>query len=481
MTQDRPAPREGLPGTPEENRYAHLGELVIATAMIDTVYDRRRTRTIILLLAFSVGLMMTGFGIIMPVFARRLGELGSGVEGLGMMTMSFALAQFLAAPVMGSLADRYGRRPFILLGLAGFALSNVGFLLAETTAQFITVRAIEGALSAGLFPAAMGVVADIVPANQRARWVGFVMGSYGVGFIFGPVIGGALFDTWGFAAPFAISAVMATIAFIGAFILVPETRTPEVRRRERLRARWAAGSAATSKPSFLDSLPRPLTVFGTLLFIDFIGVFAFAFIEPQMIFYFYEQLDWTTVQFGVVVGAYGLTMVLSQTLLGQSSDRFGRKPIVVLGLVLNTIFYFGLAIVTQFGLTLLVAAVAGAGSGLMAPAMSTYYLDITPSQHRSRVMGVKGSVASLGGVIGPLLVVVFSTFSSPQGVFIAGGASIALTLLLALALLKEPRHAPAEVGDVAVESSRQRALSAQASLRGVAVQARAARETHALV
>jgi multidrug resistance protein len=452
----------------------------MATDVIDSAYSRRRTRTIILLLAFSVGLMMTGFGIIMPVFARRLGELGSGVEGLGLMTMSFALAQFLAAPVMGSLADRYGRRPFILLGLAAFALSNVGFLLAQTTAQFIAVRAIEGALAAGLFPAAMGVVADIVPSNQRARWVGFVMGAYGVGFIFGPVIGGALFDTWGFAAPFAISAVMASIAFVGAFILVPETRTPEVRRRERLRVRWAAGGASTSEPSFLDSLPRPLTVFGTLLIIDFVGVFAFAFIEPQMIFYFYEELDWSTVQFGVVVGAYGLAMVLSQTLLGQASDRVGRKPIVVLGLVLNTVFYFGLAIVTQFGLTLLVAAVAGAGSGLMAPAMSAYYLDITPSQHRSRIMGVKGSVASLGGVIGPLLVVVFSVFSSPQGVFIAGGVVVALTLLLAVALLQEPRHVPVEVGDVALESSRQRALSAQASLRGVVLQARAERETHVL-
>ena len=469
------------PGTPEGDRYAHLGDVVLATDVIDSLYDAGRTRTIILLLAFSVGLMMTGFGIIMPVFARRLGELGSGVEGLGLMTTSFALAQFLAAPLIGSLADRHGRRPFILLGLAAFALSNAGFLLAQTTAQFIAVRTMEGALSAGLFPAAMGVVADIVPANQRAKWVGFVMGSYGVGFIFGPVIGGALFDTWGFAAPFVISAVMASSAFVGAFILVPETRTPEVRRREKLRARWAARGAATSEPSFLDSLPRPLTVFATLLIVDFVGVFSFAFVEPQMIFYFYEQLDWTTVQFGVIVGAYGLTMVLSQTLLGQLSDRLGRKPIVILGLVLNTIFYVGLAVVTRFGVTLLVAAVAGAGSGLIAPAMSAYYLDITPSQYRSRVMGIKGSVGSLGGVIGPLLVVVFSAFTSPQGVFLTSAAVVGLTLLLAVATLKEPRHAAVAAGDVALESARQRALSAQASLRGVVMQARAARATRAVV
>ena len=113
MRADRPAPREPVAGQGADDPYAHLGAVVFATDVIDSAYDRRRTRTIILRLAFSVGLMMTGFGIIMPVFARRRGELGSGVEGLGLMTMSFALAQFLSAPVMGSLADRYGRRPLI--------------------------------------------------------------------------------------------------------------------------------------------------------------------------------------------------------------------------------------------------------------------------------------------------------------------------------------------------------------------------------
>jgi multidrug resistance protein len=450
--------------------------VVEAKEIIDTALDPRRTRTIIILLALSVGLMMTGFGIIMPVFARRLDELGSGVQALGFMTMSFALAQFVAAPFLGSLADRRGRRPIILLGLGAFSLMNVGFLLADSTAAFIAVRTAEGALSAGLFPAAMGVVADIVPENQRAKWVGYVMGSYGIGFIFGPMIGGLLFDTWGFAAPFVSSAVLAAAAFVAAFILVPETRTPEVRRREQLRVRRETAASPESGGSLVDSLPKPLYVFATLLLIDFIGVFAFAFVEPQMIFYFYDELDWSTIQFGIVVGVYGLAMVLSQTLLGQTSDRLGRKPVIIVGLALTTTFYFGLAFATSFAVVLLVAAIAGAGGGLTAPAMSAYYFDITASQHRSRVMGIKESTAALGGVTGPLLVVAFSTFLSPQGVFITAGMLVGVTLLAAIALLREPEHAPAEAGDVAEASSRQRALSAQASLRGVVMRARVARD-----
>jgi DHA1 family tetracycline resistance protein-like MFS transporter len=465
---------------PGKSPYPHLGEVVFATDVIDATLDARRTRTIILLLAFSVGLMMTGFGIIMPVFARRLGELGSGVEALGLMTMSFALAQFVSAPIMGGFADRYGRRPIILLGLGAFALMNIGFLLVRSTAGFIAVRTLEGALSAGLFPAAMGVVADIVPESQRAKWVGFVMGSYGVGFIFGPTIGGVLFDTWGFAAPFIASAVTATCAFVAAVSLVPETRTAAVRRRERLRARRAAETASATEKSIWDALPKPLYIFGTLLLVDFVNVFAFAFVEPQMVFYFYEELNWSTVRFGVVVGVYGLAMVLSQTLLGQTSDKFGRRSVILVGLLLSASFYFALAFSTQFALTFVVAAVSGIGSGLNMPAMSAFYLDITASQHRSRVMGVKESVAALGGVMGPLLVVGFSTLMSPQGVFLSAGILTAVTVLVSAVLLREPKHVPEEVGDVALASARRRALSAQASLRGVVLRAREAREARVL-
>lgn len=165
-----------------------LGEVIFATQVTTSSPSPSRIRAIILLLAASVALMMTGFGIIMPVFARRLDEFDSGVQALGLMTMSFALAQFLASPFMGSLSDQLGRRPLILGALAAFAAANIGFLFAPSPEIFMVVRGLEGALTAGLFPSAMGVVADIVPENKRAQSVGIVMGGYGAGFIVGPVL-----------------------------------------------------------------------------------------------------------------------------------------------------------------------------------------------------------------------------------------------------------------------------------------------------
>jgi MFS family permease len=323
----------------------------------------------------------------------------------------------------------------------------------------------------------MGVVADVVPEKQRAQWVGVVMGSYGAGFIFGPVVGGILYDGWGYAAPFIASAIMAVIAFVAAVIMMPETRTPEVRWREEIRGRRVLAVAPTLETSLWASLPRPLHVFGTLLILDFIGVFVFAFVEPQMIFYFYDELGWTTVQFGLVVGAYGLAMVFGQLVLGRSSDRFGRKPIIVLGILVSTALYAGLVLVTRFPVMLLVAAMAGLGSALISPALSSFYLDITDERYRSRILGIKESSAALGGVLGPLLLVGVSLAMAAKGVFVIAGAVMLASAALALVLLPAPGQVSEQTRDIAWEFSDKRAMAAQSALRGIVMRSTATRET----
>ncbi len=390
--------------------------------------NRRSPRTVILLLAASVGLMMTGYGIVAPVFARRLAELGSGVETLGFMTMAFAIAQFLLAPFMGSFADRVGRRPLILIALAGVVIANLGYLVAQSTGAYIVVRFFQGAVTAGLLPAAMAIVADTVPAEQRAKWVGMLMGSYGAGFIFGPAIGGFLFDQWGFVAPFGVSAGLALIGLVLAFILVPETQSITSHARP--------DPFTAPRASWITSLPRPLYLLATLLALDFVTVFVFAFVEPQMIFYLYDQLGISTTQLGLIIGTYGLALVFGQTVLARLSDRFGRQPLIVAGLVLNSVFYVGLGATHQVGLLFVVAIMAGLGSSLIAPALSALYLDITAEQHRSRVLGLKESMAALGGVAGPLLVAVVSRWTSPQGVFAIATVLIAVAAIMALIVLK---------------------------------------------
>jgi len=372
--------------------------------------------------------MMTGYGIVLPVFAKRLGELGSGVAALGLMSMGFAFAQFLLSPFMGSFADRFGRKPLILIALAGEVIANSTFVLAHATSLYIAVRVFQGAITAGLLPAVMGVVADTVPERQRAQWTGIVMGSYGAGFIFGPTLGGFLFDHWGFVAPFGTSAALALVGLILASVMVPETRPALTQAQEQ--------NAKAGGKGLFASLPRPMYLFATLLVLDFIATFGFAFIEPQMMFYMYNQLFLSPTQLGVVVGGYGLAMLVGQASLGQLSDRYGRKPLIVLGLLVSSLLYPGLIFLHQFGLIVLDAAVAGIGGALVTPALSAAYLDIADPEHSSQVMGIRGSSAALGGVIGPLLVAVVSLWTTPQGIFAISGGVTLVAVFLALVVLK---------------------------------------------
>jgi MFS family permease len=301
------------------------------------------------------------------------------------------------------------------------------------------------------------------------------MAGYGAGFILGPVVGGLLYDWLGYAAPFVASALMAALAFFAAAILVPETRTPEMRNREKLWKRREGEKALATQESLWGSLPRPLRVFAVLLLVDFIMVFAFAFVEPQMVFYLYEDLDWTTVQFGVLVAAYGLSVVIGQVTLGRLSDKFERKPVIIVGLVLNGVFYAALAFVTSFPLLLLVAVVSGIGEALVLPAVSAFVLDMTAEQHRSRVMGIKESAVALAGVAGPLLVVGAAAATTPQGVMIISAVLVAAVTAIALLDLKAPCLGE-ECRDEAREYAIQRAMVAQATLRGIVTSATASRQ-----
>lgn len=448
-----------------------LAPVVIADQVINGPLQSTYRRSTILLLAGSIALSMTGFGIVMPVFARRLGELGGGVEALGFMTVAFAAAQFIASPIAGAQADRIGRRPVILLALFAFAATNIGYLLATSTTAFIVLRGLAGALTTGLSPAAMGVVADTAPENERGRWAGILMGGYGIGLIFGPVIGGLLYDAWGFAAPFLISAGIGAIAFSAAWIMVPETRTKAIRKREQLQQRLAVEQGATGANSLWASLPRPLYVFGMLLLVDFAGAFAFAFVEPQMVFYVYEQLHWSTVQFGLVVAAYGVALLVGQSLLGQLSDRLGRKPVLLVGLLLNITLYVGLASVTYFPLVLVTAAIAGLGAGMMAPALSALYLDMSAPQHQARIMGIKNSALALGGVTGPLLVVFVSQWTTPQGVFLLAALLLLSVLGITWMLLRVPAARKELVMLGSAQFVAKRGLVAQSVLNGLVIQA----------
>ena len=462
--------------TEEPDRDDLVGRLVLAEQISLSGLDARRLRQIIALLAVCLALLTTGYGIVLPIFARRLGEMGSGVRDLSLMTTAYALATIVAAPIMGALADRFGRRPMVIGSLLSFALANIGFLLAESTEMLVLMRALEGGFSAGLYPAAQGIVVDVVPKEQRARWLGIVMGGASVGWIIGPLAGGLLYDAWGFEAPFLASAGVGLLACIAAAILVPETRTRAVRQRELLQQRRAAGLAPgpPRRESLWSTLPRPISTFLMLLAVSFTIIFAWSFFEPQFLFYIYDDLQWTSTDFGLAAAGYGVATAIGLSTLGSVGDRIGRVPSIVVGLAIFSVQFAGLIISSSLWLVTISFAVAGLGEGLMRPALGAFIMDITEERHRARVMGYRSSAESLGGVLGPLLAAAIAGMVAPRHAFVGSLLLVLLCSLLALAVLREPSQS-AETAVTPGEIPEERALAAGATLRGIISSASAVR------
>jgi len=389
----------------------------------------RQSPSILVALALCMALQMTGFVMILPLFARRFESFGAGVEALGVSAMAYALTSTFAAPFIGMLADRFGRRPIILLSLSAYVLAFSGYLFAASAWLLIMLRGLAGVFTAGLVPAITSSVGDLASENRRAQWIGIVNGGASAGWIIGPLFGGLLYDRFGYAVPFATAIAMAVGALLLAVFLIPETYTPAAHPSHPHSA-WTHG---------LQALPAQPTFF-LLLLITFGVMFAWAFIEPQFMFYVYDNLSWTSAQLGLVMSTYGVAFMFGEFALGQLSDRLGRKPVLVLGLALFSAQFVGLVIFRDVAWIVVSFILAGLGNALYDPALSAHILDITPPEHKARIMGIKSTVGSLGNLLGPALVVLFTPFVGPQVVFLISAGLVSMLTLASAFALRVPRR-----------------------------------------
>ncbi len=413
-------------------------------------------RQIMVCLAACMALQMTSFVMILPLFARRFSQLGAGVSALGISEMAYALTATVAAPFMGALSDRIGRRPVVLGSLLVYVLTFTGYLFAASASTFIVLRGLAGALTAGLMPAATGMVADLAPAERRAQWIGILSGGASIGWIAGPIIGGFLFDRWNYEVALAASICMATIALVVALAGIRETGPQRTSR--------ALASRLPDPKALRPSLPFPtsLAPLSLILITSFGVTFVWAFIEPRLMFYAYDQLRWSSSMLGLVMSTYGISMALGEFGLGRLSDTLGRKPVIIAGLLLFSAQFLGLGLSHSYILIAVVFVIAGLGNGLFDPALSASILDVAPAQHQARILGMKSTAGSIGNIVGPALIVMFTPVMEPQSVFLMAAA---IVLLVTLFIFAYQRSAPVAGRKPHLETAEHSSTEPQTTMR----------------
>ncbi len=335
----------------------------------------------------TVFIDLLGFGIIIPLLPFYAEAYGADAFTVGMLSTVYSLMQFVFAPIWGRWSDRIGRRPIILIGLLGSCISYLSLALASTLALIFAARILGGIAGANI-PTAQAYIADITTPENRARGMGMVGAAFGLGFIFGPAIGGVLTHL-GSSAPMWASSALCFGNFVAAWFLLPESR-PASDARKGL-GRMDLFRRSLSKPNLL-----------VLLSLYFIIYMSFSSFEATFALFSERRFGFTAANIGYLFAFVGCVLALVQGLLvGRAVRLVGERRLVPLAVAVIAI---GLGLVPlshSIPLLLVALAALAAGMGFNSPAMSSMVSRLADADDQGGVLGVAQSLASLGRIVGP--------------------------------------------------------------------------------
>jgi MFS transporter, DHA1 family, tetracycline resistance protein len=380
-----------------------------------------------------------GFGLIMPVLPQLLMsvagiDLAEAIEVGAWMGFSMAMASFVAAPILGNLSDRFGRRPILLASLACLAADQLLLAVADTLVLIFIGRTLAGAFG-GSFATAQSAMADLTRPEDRARSFGYVSAAFGAGFVLGPAIGGLLGEL-GDRAPFYASAALCAANVLYGLTLFPETLPKERRRAFHWRRANPLGALAAARSS-----PGMLPVLLVLI------LWQIASLVYPMTWSFYgiAQLGWSSAMIGASLAAVGIVIALSQTFLtGPAVKRFGERDAATIGLVGAIAGFVGYAFATTTAQALALLAVIAVQSLVQPSLMAMLSRRATP-ETQGEVQGIASMALGLGSIVAPMLLTgTMARFTGADApVHFPGAAFLVAAIfgVVALALLR--RLAPA--------------------------------------
>ena len=407
-----------------------MTELTQEPFSIGTATRSQASRAALAFIFATVLFDTLGFGIIIPVLPGLVvsfagGDPARGAEVFGLFGTTWALMQFLFAPLLGALSDRFGRRPVLILSAFGLGIDYIIMALAPNLTWLFVGRVVSGITSAS-FTVSFAYVADTVPGERRAGAYGMIGSIWGVGFIIGPLVGGLLaglgprFPFWGAAALSLASAAY-------GLMVLPESLPLEHRRPVSLRRANPIGSLSMIRGR------EGLLGFVTVNFLNFL---AFQVLPSVYVLYSAYRYGWGYATVGLALALVGACNIIVQGLLVRRVvARFGERIAMLIGIVSGTVAFlvWGLA---PNSLVFLIAIIFYAPIGFVQPALQGLMTRRVGPSEQGQLQGINGSLMGLTGVIGPtLFTLIFAFFIGSRAPVNLPGAPFLLSALLMISSL----------------------------------------------
>ena len=391
----------------------------------------------LVILFITLVIMMMGFGIIIPILPDLVVTFGgTGLEMGGLMAI-FSAMQFLFSPMWGGLSDRFGRKPILMLGVFGNAISMLALGLSTQLWMLFAARGLAGVLSSATLPTAMAYISDSTDKKSRGGGMGVIGAAMGLGMVLGPGAGGLLSGI-SLQAPFYFAAILSLIAMAAIWFFLPESLADEKReisvklQGPQLKTMW-------------ESLFGPLA----FLFVSaFMISFAMTNFEGIYAYYAKDRYGYGPETIGVILTAIGIVSVIAQgALTGFATRKFGEVNVIKVSLFASIVGFLIMLLATDLTTVILTSSFFVLANAMLRPAVSSLISQRT-AQGQGIAMGLNNAYMSLGRVIGPIWagVVIDVNLFLP---FITGAAVMLIGFIASLVYLRSdtPAQVAAEPGD----------------------------------
>ncbi|MEW5872596.1 MAG: MFS transporter [Chloroflexota bacterium] len=346
----------------------------------------------ILILFFTLVVVMLGFGMVIPILPFYVKSLGASGTALGGLMATYAVMQFIFAPVWGSLSDRYGRKPVLILGVLGNAIAQLLFGLSTQLWMLFASRILAGILSSATLPTAMAYVSDSTTSRERGGGMGIMGAAMGIGMVLGPGMAGMLAKN-SLATPFFLASGLSMLALLLILVILPESLPSQARE------------GATGKlqgPQFQEMWQALFSPIGLLLFISFLLSFGLTNFESVFGLFALERYNYGPEQVGGLLTYIGLLSAIIQgAFTGPLTRRWGETAIIKASLLASALAFPLMLLAKNLAGILLTVGFFILSNSLLRPAASSLISKRT-TVGQGVAMGLNNSFMSVGRAFGPL-------------------------------------------------------------------------------